>query len=465
MDRSAQQWLEWITSRADSEKPRVSRLRAYASSKPPMPDMGPRLKKSWLRFQDRARTNFAGLIVDSLVNRIQPNGIVIGGDPNSALSSQAGRIWRDNRMDVAVADAVRDACTLGTGYLLVTRDENGKAVITRERPEQFFALPDPVHPWRALAAVKVWRDSTQETDYLRLWADGSLMEYSRPSFTQFGSAREYVETFTGKWVFQAVSPCDGVPVVLLDNKDRAGEFEYHLPLLDRIHWGILQRLVLTSLQTFRQRALRSSSPDAPGLAETDEDGNDIDYARIFEPGPGALWELPPGIEIWESQTSDIRPLLEAVKDDIRTLSAETHTPVSSMLPDSANQSAAGAEAPMQALVFKAQDRINRFKPALAVCLVKALQIENAPLGEQTLEVLFAPPAMVTLAERYDAATKAKAAGEALETIQRNILGYSPDQIAQDKKRRAEEAIALAAGISAAKPPPEDKTPPEEPAQT
>lgn len=78
MDRSAQQWLEWITSRADSEKPRVSRLRAYASSKPPMPDMGPRLKKSWLRFQDRARTNFAGLIVDSLVNRIQPNGIVIG---------------------------------------------------------------------------------------------------------------------------------------------------------------------------------------------------------------------------------------------------------------------------------------------------------------------------------------------------------------------------------------------------
>ena len=202
-----------------------------------MPDMGPRLKKSWLRFQDRARTNFAGLIVDSLVNRIQPNGIVIGGDPNSALSSQAGRIWRDNRMDVAVADAVRDACTLGTGYLLVTRDENGKAVITRERPEQFFALPDPVHPWRALAAVKVWRDSTAETDYLRLWADGSLMEYSRPSFTQFGSAREYVETFTGKWVFQAVSPCDGVPVVLLDNKDRAGEFEYHLPLLDRIHWG------------------------------------------------------------------------------------------------------------------------------------------------------------------------------------------------------------------------------------
>lgn len=31
----------------------------------------------------------------------------------------------------------------------------------------------------------------------------------------------------------------------------------------------------------------------------------------------------------------------------------------------------------------------------------------------------------------------------METIQRNILGYSPEQIAQDKQRRAEEQIALA----------------------
>lgn len=31
----------------------------------------------------------------------------------------------------------------------------------------------------------------------------------------------------------------------------------------------------------------------------------------------------------------------------------------------------------------------------------------------------------------------------MSPIQRNILGYSPEQIAQDKQRRAEEQIALA----------------------
>ena len=50
-----------------------------------------------------------------------------------------------------------------------------------------------------------------------------------------------------------------------------------------------------------------------------------------------------------------------------------------MLPDAANQSASGAEQPMQQLVFKAQDRILRFKPALAVMLVKALQVEGESL--------------------------------------------------------------------------------------
>lgn len=98
---------------------------------------------------------------------------------------------------------------------------------------------------------------------------------------------------------------------------------------------------------------------------------------------------------------------------------------------------------MQALIFKATDRIKRFKPALAVCLVKALQVEGVQLApDETVEVLFTPPAMVTLAERYDAASKARAAGEALETIQRNILGYSPEQIAQDKQRRMEEQLTL-----------------------
>ena len=49
------------------------------------------------------------------------------------------------------------------------------------------------------------------------------------------------------------------------------------------------------------------------------------------------------MEIWESQLVDLTPMLTAVKDDWHELAGETHTPLSAMLPDAANQSASGAE--------------------------------------------------------------------------------------------------------------------------
>ena len=222
-----------------------------------------------------------------------------------------------------------------------------------------------------------------------------------------------------------------------------GEFEHVLDLIDRINWQTLQRLVIISMQAFRQRALKSTEGSA-GLPAEDESGNAIDYQAIFEPSPAALWELPPGVEIWESSQTQITEILNATKDDWRELAAETATPISIMLPDSANQSAAGAEQPQKALLSKAGDRIERFKPALAYLIVKALAVEGYTLDEaETVEVLFVPPHAVSLTEKYAAAVQARNAGEALETIQRNILGYSPEQIAQDKQRRAEEQLALA----------------------
>ena len=445
MPKTLDQWVYFLTDRMDDARPRIDRLRGYTNGNAPLPEMGPNLRKSWATFQKKALANSGALIVDTLVERIIPNGILVGDEPNSDLALQARRIWRDNRMDIAFKDAARDACTVGVGYLLETVGNDGKAVITRELPEQFYAEPNPLRPWKAAAAVKAWRSVSEGRDYMCVWVDGVKASFTRSCYN---SKDQLIARVSGKWDLVGIEEFAGdPPVVILENKDRMGEFEAHTGLIDRINTGILYRLVTMAMQTYRQRALKSTTgTDGATLPDEDEEGNQIDYQDIFEPGPGALWELPPGIEIWESQTVDLTPMLSAVKDDWRELAGETHTPVSAMLPDAANQSASGAEMPMQQLVFKAEDRIARFRPAMTVCLVKALQIEGADLGEQTVEVKFMPPATVSLTEKYAAAAQAKAAGEALETIQENILGYSPEQIAQDKQRRAEEQLALAAGL-------------------
>ena len=452
MPRTLDQWVAFLTERMDQARPRIDRLRSYTNGNAPLPEMGPNLRKSWKAFQKRALANSGALIVDSLVERLKPNGILVGESPDGPLAVQARRIWRDNRLDVAFKDAAGDAATLGAGYLLVTAGGDDEAVITREMPEQFYAEPDPLRPWKALAALKVWRSVSEGTDTMVVWVDGIRSEWTRSCYND---RRQLIERVQGKWTPVAVDEYDGPPpVVILENKNHAGEFEAHTGLIDRINTGILYRLVTMAIQTYRQRAIKSTG-DGPGLPETDDQGNAIDYQEIFEPGPGALWELPPGVEIWESQLVDLTPMLTAVKDDWRELAGETHTPLSAMLPDAANQSASGAEQPTKQLVFKAEDRILRFKPALAVMLVRALQIEGADLAGATVEVKFAPPATVSMTERYAAAAQAKAAGEALETIQENILGYSPEQIAQDKQRRAEEQLSLALGLQTASPPPQE----------
>lgn len=63
--------------------------------------------------------------------------------------------------------------------------------------------------------------------------------------------------------------------------------------------------------------------------------------------------------------------------------------------------------------------------------------------DEPVEVSFEPVDRITTAEKYQAALAAHNAGESWKSIQRNILGYSPDQIAQDEIDRAEEALMVA----------------------
>ena len=237
--------------------------------------------------------------MSALADRLIPNGVTVGASEDSPAAQAAARIWRDNRLKVVFADAIWDAATLGRGYLLVTQDEDGRACVTYERPEHMYVEPDPVRPWRALAAMKVWRDPVAGVDHLVMWVPGLRLAYTRSTYDK---SRQLISRIAGDWRLDhgGVQPFEGAPpVIILENRFGMGEFEHVLDLIDRINWQTLQRLVIISMQAFRQRALKSTEGSA-GLPAEDESGNAIDYQAIFEPSPAALWELPPGVEIWES---------------------------------------------------------------------------------------------------------------------------------------------------------------------
>lgn len=442
MAKTPEEWLPVLAKRLDAEYPRIARLRRYATGNSDLPEMGKNLKASWQAFQKKSRTDFGGLCVGALGNRIRYNGIAIGGDQNHPALPAARRIARDNRLATQFKAAIKDYLTTSYGYLVVSSDA-GNAVVTREEPEMFYAATDAVRPWKAIATLKVWRDDETGRDYAKVVVPGKAAVFTRESKNVNGV--KVFGAYSEDWALSAEQEFDGdVPCVVLRRDDKMGLFEPHMDVIDRINLGKLQRLVTTALQAFRQRALKSAA-GSEGLQETDADGNDIDYRAMFEPAPGAMWELPEGLDIWESQQTDIRPMLEAEKADARDFAAVSRTPVSVFTPESANQSAEGAAAAKEQHVALAEDEIDNIKPALAVLMVYALRVQGVELGEdETLDVLFVPADRVSMSEKYAAASQAKAAGESWDSIARNILGYSPEQIRQDALARAEEQLMLTA---------------------
>ena len=436
------EWLPILAKRLDLAYPRIATLRRYSNGNAPLPEMGENVKASWQAFQKKARTNYGGLALASLAMRVKPNGIRVGESGENEAVLVALRQWRDNRLDVQFADAIFDYLDVGIGYMAVGAGVGAGvgAVITREMPENFIAATDPLRPWKARAALKVWRDVDLRRDFAYVWAIGEGQLYYRDSRPTSGVL---LTRASGSWI--KTGPPDvyeGEPsVVILERKGGEGFIEPHLDVIDRINAGKLQRLTTTAMQAFRQRGIKGDLP------EKDSDGNDIDWKAVFEPAPGALWDLPPGVDIWESQDSStaITAMLLGEKADARDFAAVTHTPISALIPDGENQTTQGAENAKEGQIFQAKEEISRLGSGLAVVMVHALRAENVEIGDATVQILWQPPDHVSLSERFAAAALAKASGMSRKTILRDIIGMTPDQIKQDEADLADEqlnAVAL-----------------------
>ena len=438
MARTADQWLPILAKRLDERRPRIDELRGYANGDAPLPEMGPNVRASWSKFQKKARANLGGLAIEAPANRMVVSGAQVGQANQD--DDRVRAIYRRNRLDVAFPDAIRDALATAFGYVVVGRDAFGRAVVTAEQPEFMYAATDPLQPWVSRAALKVWRDLDEGLDYAYVWVPGSRQKFAR-EIQNDKAQRPWERAQEGNWIpVGEPEPFTGlIPVFALDNHGGTGEFEEHTDLIDRINLGILQRLVSVAMQAFRQRATKG------GLPAKDEDDNPIDYAAIFEPAPGALWDLPEGIDIWESEDASqgIRAMLEAVKDDLREFSGTLSVPLGPMLQDAANQSAEGAAYNKEGLIFKVRDRIARFTPPLEAALEAALRIEY-PDVDENVTLLWMPPEHVSLQEKYAAAAQAKAAGVPWRTIMTTILGYTAEQVDRMEVERAAEQLQLAA---------------------
>lgn len=437
-------WLKRLLKELADRQDRLNRLDRYYRGEPDLPVGAESHREAFQQFQRKSRTNFAELIVEAVRERMQPAGFRTGADGDQLGDAEAWRIWQANSLDADSSLVHRSMLSMGLAYVIVggvARDIEAP-LITPEDPRQVIVAHDPVRRRRAIAALKVFHDEIEDLDRAYLYLPGLVIQASKTRRSSAG-VRLNGGLAGWDWVENPVAklPFPVVPVVEFANKpdlysSPMGEFEGAIDILDRINHMLLQRLVIATLQAFRQRAVEGNFPT------TDEQGNEIDYDDIFAADPGALWLLPEGAKMWESGQVDLTGILQGVRHDVQDLAAVTRTPLFYLTPDAANGSAEGASLAREGLVFKTADRLvqtgESWEQVKSLAFLFAGDRERA--RRRDLEIIWAPPERFSLAERYDAAAKAQAAGVPWRTVMADVLQFSPQQIDRMEADRATDAL-------------------------
>jgi hypothetical protein len=432
------QWLARLTKAMDDRSDRIRLLRSYMDGNAPLPEGADGCREAYQDFQKKARTNFGELIVEAVTERMIPAGFTMNGEPKD--DDVLRKLWKANRLQIGFADVVRDMVGLSAGYMMASELAPGKALVTCEKPEQVITEQSAARPDQVRAGLKVYRDEIDGYDTAYLHIPGAVLTYYRPLRGEHGLAQAPGRV-QGDWTYAGGDDTRlrFVPIFPFLNRGGLGEFEPHIDVLDRINWNILQRLVITAMQAYRQRGIELGDEDLP---DEDADGKEIDYAEMFKPGPGALWRLPKGAKLWESAQADLTGILSANKDDLTHLGAVTRTPMPMLIPDGANQTAEGAAFAREGLVFKSIDRQNRADAALTLALGAALAIET---GQDTpvegIEIKWEPVERRSLQEKADASTKAT--DLPWRDRMTDIWGYSGDAVDAMETNRAADALNTA----------------------
>lgn len=434
-------WLKRLVTKMGEGSARHSTLNDYYDGTAAVPIAATKaVRQAYQRLMALSKTNFAELVVEAVRERMKPVGFQTGAEGDELGDKEAWRIWQANALDADSALVHRSKLAMADGYVIVggVDEEIGAPLITPEDPREVIVESDPRHRRRARAALKVFSDDVEALDWAYLYLPGEVHKAARQT-----SRTGTVTWDESGWEWEGdvqKLPAPVVPVVRFanraDNFGRSkGEFEPHLSILDRINYGILNRLEIVTLQAFRQRAIK-------GIPTHDDQGNEIDYNDIFSADPGALWQLPATADMWESGQVDLGPIHTSSRDDVQDLAAVTRTPLFYLTPDAANGSAEGASLAREGLVFKTSDRIvaasECWERVMALAFLFAGDEQRARLGD--MQTLWAPPERFSLAERYDAASKAQAAGVPWRSVMRDVLQFSPQEIDRMEAERATDAF-------------------------
>lgn len=426
-ERKGGLWERTKNSTNPQGRPGLDLLHRYISGEPPLTRVSQGWRETMRPYIRKGRLNVAELVVSSASDRVVPMGWVTSVENDIDGDSVAADVAAENGLPIVGADLSRHVLTYRRSHLMLSAPRPGSEVptITAEDP-RFLVVESDQITGQARAALKEGVDE---------WTGKAMWWLFLPGRVHVARSGDRGGVTLGPPQALPTAFSDSIPIYTAVNRDGVGEFERHLDTLDRINDGIFERLIIAKYQAFRQRAVK-------GLPEKDETGAPADYSDVFTADPGALWQLPPGAEMWESQNVDLGPLRMAIKDDLEHLAAATSTPLHMINPDAASGSAAGAETMREGNTFRIRDRRRRVEVALNRAVSDALRVMGHEDRSKLrgIRTIWEPTEVQSVTSRAAAMRDAAQGGVPFEVAAVDFGGFSPADLPRLRGARATDLL-------------------------
>lgn len=441
-------WLLRLGKRLSDEQPRFEELHRYWCGNPHVPHGNRKMREAYRRLQKMARTGFANLVVEAVLERMKIVAFRSGASGTDNVDQRAWDWWQANCLDADSGLVHRAAVTMSRSYVIVGTDpdEPKQALVTGEDPRQVIHESMPGRRRKVMAALKTYWDDVNSCQrailYLpeKVWYYVSTPDVNRETNrTQLWLAANWQvdlsdPLYPNGW---GTNPFGEVPVVPFVNRpdlagNGLGEFEDVRDILDRINTVVLDRLVISAMQAYRQRYATGVSPvDDQSAPES-----------MFDPGADLLWTVEDEkAKFGEFNVTDQTPIIKAVEQDVQYLAAITRTPPHYLLAAITNASGDALATAETGLVSKLIEREIEFGESWEKVYRLAGKVVGTDIPNDA-EVVWKDPQFRTMADLAAAGVQFMTAGVPWRT-RMGLIGFTPSQVIRLETERAADALLSA----------------------
>jgi hypothetical protein len=437
-------WLVRLSQGLLDRQERYDTLESYVIGNHPVPSGDPRYVKALRELQEKAKTNYIGLVTNAPCERMEVVGFRFGDNPDDPADDDANKMWQANDMDIMSVIAHTTAATFSRAYVLVSPPEEGEKYprMTVEDPRCTIVEHDPASMRKIRAGLRMWQDDVLGHIIAVVYLPDSIHYFRGRQNHYYRNIdmeilRQRVsDTTNWEYLGAELNPIGEVPIVPINwrpglHGSSMAEAEEGFSIQDRINSTVLDRMIISRSQAYKQRW-------AKGIKIPKDDSGRS--KPPFDPGSDILWAVESKeADFGEFREADIRQILEAVRDDVGDLAAITKTPPHYLLGEIVNASGDALKAAETGLVSKTKHRMK----SCGWSWEKVIRLGFAWMNDErakteVAETIWADPESRSRAEMADAILKETQVGLPVPMALER-LGLTPTQVRRaEQLRRAEE---------------------------